>query len=267
MNAMQVITVFLKTARFLGICSKQNPTCLSRFYQVFIFFTTFFISVVSIYINCKLNSAYISPVHIFIDLFSSIFITATAVSIRITFLLYTSSWTELLREVYLAGNGKHSSNTIICVYLKCLLISFLFVARIVWSYYIVTVAMSWEFNYYYMHRYINEYCVVIAIALLLYINWAIKIRIRCIRDILLNGFTICDRNLYLYHIKQCEKSYKRLLLLLKHLNYIFGYPVIFLIGYCIILMLENLRNTLTHRVGLAISLSHSILVVTFILVF
>lgn len=235
------ITVLLKIAKFIGICPVDNPSNFGIFYQIFLLCVAFCFSLFSICSNCVNNYVFITPVHAFIDLFSSISATILGTSMQITALVYAKTWRKLIRELSLE-NENHSK---LSVYLELFVINILFIATVSWNFYTVSIAVGWHLNKYYIHLIIHMYYDMIYAVLIIHINGVIKKRFATIRNKFLTCPTVFDKRFHhQIRIRQLTRAYSEIKIILVHFNCVFGYQILFILGCSVAVMLNSLCNAL-----------------------
>lgn len=246
-----LIKALQNTAIIFGICPWEKPSVYSVLYQIFTLCATFSCSLVSIYANCVKNYSYISPLFAFFDLLASTFAVIQGTSIQVVALVRAKTWRKLLEEL----NFENENCSKLSIYFELFVLNFLFTARIALGVYALAVV---ELNKYYIHVIFHEYYGMIVTALILHINCIIKSQIFSMYDLLkLKDFQNPS------HIRQFESAYNKVMIMLNDFNYVFGYQIMFIMGYSVAVVLYCLCNVLRainlNNVSEVLLLSQSII--------
>lgn len=97
---------------------------------------------------------------------------------------------------------------------------------------------------YYIHVVVHEYYGMISTALIIHINCLIKDQLCSACNLLKHPITF-EQNLYtVIRTNEFEKAYNRIMVILKDFNYVFGYQIMFIIGYSAAVILNSICNVL-----------------------
>lgn len=236
----QHITVILQMARLLGICPWNNPSCLRKFHQIVMICLTFGISVISFYknLNRYFSNVTRDGMIIFTNSLASIFTITQGTSIQTISLLYPNAWKELIEELYFENKGHVS----IKAHVGILIINILVIAKHAWCWLIWP---EWEHNAYYIYKFINEYYTITLITLMIYVNQALEKHCLILNATLGQMPKISPKH-FPYQLRQAKATYRKLLQILNHFSSVFGYPILFIMGNSIAVVLENLHYALQH---------------------
>lgn len=241
----ETIKILLKITKFcgIGLTDEQSRSC--NFYQILTLCVTFSVSVFSVYTNGVIRYTTLTPVHVFIDVLTSTFITIEGTAIQLCGLLFPTTWKKLVHELNLDNTGKHSKTSI---YVELFIIHFLFIARFIWNTKVWSTLLGWNAYLPYIFRIFHEYYATISITIMVHVNLLIKNRFRSMNERLLKSPSLFVKKFDpQVQVRQTESTYGKLLHLLDHFNRVFGYQILFIMGNAIVVMLESLRNALKHN--------------------
>lgn len=231
---IQLLNVLLTISRFFGISPSKNPSRLNVYYQVFITSITLCFSLVSIFTNCFNNYAIMTSIHRLIDLLSSTMATTLGVSMQAAALIQAEFWRKLLQEL----NIESKENLKKRIYYEIFIIHFICIARMIWNICAFTIVVGVEMNKYYLHIMLHEYFGIILTGSIMHINCLIKHKFRLLHKNLLTRHDIFHH--HISQMKQTERDYRNAMVILDDFNNIFGYPIMFLMGYSLTVMLNSL---------------------------
>lgn len=229
----EIINVLLKIGRICGTFPSERPSRWIYCYQVMMFIFNILSSVFCIYSNAATYYPSARPLDIFTNFVTSSFVAMQGLSFQFFCLFFPEKWRTLYEDIKF-NYDKTTVYRKMNVFVELLILHLFFLIRVIFSFWTWFPLLGLQATMNYFLRYLNDYYNMISIVLLVHVNIVIKKHFFS-----MNKFLIRSN-----YVQYAQKVYGKTTQLLEDFNYTFGYPILFMMGNVIALMLDCLNDVL-----------------------
>lgn len=270
----KVIEILLKIGSIVGVTPISSLSKIdsirNKSFTVLQLVLSTTICTSSIYFNARDSYVNMSKMDMFVDLLPLVFNAMQGVVIITGPLFYSTSWQKLLTALqnnkqlidYKKSNHIKKEETA-RVYAELILFHIMFIARFSWDALVWISCRGFYIYKNYLYRMYHEYCAIIAIFLMIHFNLVIQNYFRLLNNILRCTITnyrsqkrndrrmvcaLCTDIFNASHeFRNVQTAYRKLSKMISHFNTIFGYQILFLMGYTVAVTLGSLHNTTRYN--------------------
>lgn len=267
----RAIEILLRIGSTFGVSpisslSHQGDNKVKVSFILFLLLLSSTMCVSSTYYNAKDNYVNMNKMDLFVDLLSMVFNGMLGVIIIIGSLCYSQTWKKLL--VKLQSSRKliqcwtHFFNSDkeekVTVYTEIIVCHVIFIVRFAWDAYVWISCHGFNVYKNSIYRIYNEYCAMISILIMIHINLVIRSYFVLLNNTLrftaretaqqLALIPIAFNKPQFYNeIRNIQNTYRKLSKMIEHFNTIFGYQILLLMGYTIVVTLGSLQGALKYN--------------------
>lgn len=264
----KAIEILLRIAGIFGISPINSLTQIEnqakRTRSLFLLLFSLTMCVSSIFCNASNEYVNMEQMDVFVDLLSMVFNGMLGAVIVIGSLLNSAIWKKLLMELQcnkklLQSNNNKEKENFCLVYAEIIICHVVFCARFSWDAYVWISCRGFNVYKNYLYKFLNEYCAMIAILLMVHINLVVKNYFCLLNNALWTVYCVAEKPTQLalvsatdsYRkingIRKVQVAYRKLSKMIEHFNAIFGYQILLLMGYTVAVTLGSLNNALKYN--------------------